>query len=164
MALPALRAGDPSEAGKHWRAASTALTGNPNNICRMGHLLFYLAAAGSHEPARTLLQRNLPWLEGNPTPYDRMIFCAGAAAACRMLVTAGCPPLSLAMPAAWRAAHGEAPAAPADLSEWFAAEAGAIAAAFNQRNGNTYCSTLLTDLSTTVDECHRTAHSHASSS
>ena len=152
MALPALRAGDPRQADRHWCAASAALAGNPAHTGRIGHLLRYLAATGSQEAARSLLLRSLPWLESNPSPYDRMHFCAGAAVACGMLDAADCEPLALAMPPAWQASHGQAPAGPAALAEWFSAEAGRIASAFDRRNGNTFCSTQLVALAGSVDK------------
>jgi hypothetical protein len=135
LLLPYVRTGRLDEAAAAHRRAYRSYRDKPQDMVEVGWHIGFLARTGNEPRAVELLARHLAWLDLAPSPWDRMMFAAHAALLGRRLGEQGHGEVTVRRPAS-----GERPPAELDAAELQAvmsAEALAIAARFDARNGTT---------------------------
>ncbi|WP_316573066.1 hypothetical protein [Nocardia canadensis] len=136
LLLPYLRTGQLDAARDAHRRSYRVLRTKPQDLRAIATHLEFCALSGNQARGLELLDRHLGWLDRSPNPSAAMDFAAAAALLLRTVDDAGHGDTVVRRPA-----HLERPAAEStarDLRQELTAEALAIAARFDQRNGTAH--------------------------
>lgn len=135
LLVPYVRTGRIEQAADAHRRAYRLLRPNLADLADIADHITFCARTGNEARGLEILERHLAWLDRAPSPDDALAFAtAGALVLGRVM--AAHPDMTLHRPA-----HGERPAADVDvvaLGAELAAEAHAIAARFDARNGSSF--------------------------
>ncbi|GAD83074.1 hypothetical protein [Nocardia asteroides] len=144
LLLPYLRTGQLDAARDAHRRSYRVLRGKPQDLSAIATHLEFCALSGNQARGLELLDRHLGWLDRAPHPAAAQDFAAAAALLLRTVVDAGHGDTVVRRPA-----HLDRPAAESTaraLGQELAAEALAIAARFDQRNGTAHQTELVDTL------------------
>ncbi|WP_027342826.1 hypothetical protein [Hamadaea tsunoensis] len=130
LMIPYLRSGRLDQARDAHRRAYRAFQNNPADLGSVAEHVEFCGLSGNEMRGLELIERHLAWLDRPPTPKSEMEFASAAALVLRRLVAAGRADLAV------RTRQG--PATVGELADRLAARATAIAARFDERNGNAY--------------------------
>lgn len=140
LLVPYVRTGRIEQAADAHRRAYRLLRPNLADLADIADHVTFCARTGNEARGLEILERHLAWLDRAPSPDDALEFAAAGALVLGR-VAAAHPDMIVHRPA-----HGERPAADVDvavLEAELAAEARAIAARFDARNGTTFQSERL---------------------
>ncbi|MEV6215386.1 hypothetical protein [Nocardia sp. NPDC051833] len=141
LLLPYLRTGQLDAARDAHRRSYRVLRTKPQDVSAIATHLEFCALSGNQARGLELLDRHLGWLDRSPNPSAAMDFAAAAALLLRTVEDAGHGDTVVRRPA-----HLDRPAAESTaraLHAELAAEALAIAARFDRRNGTTHQTELV---------------------
>ncbi|MGS2807584.1 hypothetical protein [Nocardia sp. MW-W600-9] len=141
LLLPYLRTGQLDAARDAHRRSYRVLRTKPQDVSAIATHLEFCALSGNQARGLELLDRHLSWLDRSPNPSAAMDFAAAAALLLRTVADAGHGDTVVRRPA-----HLERPAAESTaltLQQELTAEALAIAARFDQRNGTAHQTELV---------------------
>ncbi|MBB5871036.1 tetratricopeptide (TPR) repeat protein [Allocatelliglobosispora scoriae] len=137
LLVPYLRTGQLDKARDAHRRAYRALAANPANLGSVAVHIDFCALTGNEVRGLELIERHLTWLERAPSPLAEMSFAASAAAVLRRLAASGQGDLAVR--------RGGDSTTAAALGEELANRAIALAVRFDERNGNTYQSSVVAE-------------------
>lgn len=153
IALASLFHGDPELAATCHEKGRALIRNNVKFLKEAGLSLAYLAAQGEADKALRVLKAHVPWLEQNRGPGSAFHFFIGAMEAVRLIAETRKRPLRLGLPQRWTEAWGEE-VSPEQLARHFETEARQLATAYDRRNGNSWHTDYISQVSQNV-RAHR---------
>lgn len=133
LLMPYLRSGRLAEAADAHRRAYRRMRANLADLAQIADHVAFCAQTGNELRGLEIVERHLPWLERAPSPWATMWFSASAALLLRRV--GELHPAVRVRPAD--------PVLPLDLADELTADARALAARFDARNGTVEVSRLL---------------------
>lgn len=140
LVLPELIHGSPDTAAIHHRKGYSLIRSNVGFLDGIGGHFGYLAAIGDSARALRLLKVHSSWLKQNYNPRHHLDFLCGMTAVLELLAESKSRkrPLKIDLPVKWIETLGEGPVPVTSLVTMANEEALILAAAFDQRNGNSW--------------------------